>query len=467
MKSRAPLNVAGALLTALAFLMSNAGITLAQTPTPSPAPSPAPTSTAAQFSCRTSDLDDVASVYFGSPSPQEAKASPPIPATAQNYLEKELAGRLEACRSRLSPASRKGACEVAKGEGDNPSELWAHLKFCEALLQPESLKEVTIPWNLAVTATPTPAPGTTARPVPASTPQPVIFVLGVAAPSDTATISKLVSTLAVYLTDGEDESGYRFTDDAIIIPEPTWTTDYYATMCENSESVRGAIIVSLTAAGSGSSDQFYRRRNWAAVEATAAYAQCANRAPSVTWISNIEQQDDQRYTFTPLLPLALLLSLAAMYEEFTPSRTNSTVTTTVFPSPKAIPSTGYQTQQQATNSKTFNGAQFGSVAGGFLGSAITYTNAAAPLSAPTVDQQTWDLLQGLAMKLIGDMNCWQPVPEAIGPPNAADIIGPPRALPGYNPPAGLGKYLSGRASAPFCGEPGTTESIKDLLMGGP
>ena len=467
MKSRTPLRFAGALMIALALLVCNMGAL--PVPAPSPTSAATPLDLGAAFPCRTDDLSDIAAVYFATPAPnQKTSASPPMPSGANNYLQGVLRNRLNTCEKQLDrPGSAPtNACRPDPNE-IKPDQLWAHLRFCEALVKPAALKAVTIPWNLAIVSTPSPSPGTTARPGPTATPQPVIFVLGVAQPSDGPTISKLVSTLAVYLTDGQDEAGYRFSDDAIIVPEPTWTTDYYATMCENSQSVRGAIIVSLTGAGSGASDQFYRRRNWAAVEATAAYAQCANRTPSVVWISNIEQNDSQRYTYTPLLPLSLLLALAAMYEEFTPSRTTSVAQTQLFPAPKAVPSTGYQSQQVTTNSKTLNGAQLGSVAGGFLGSAISYTSASAPLSQTAVDQQTWDILQGLAMKLIGDMNCWQPVPETIGPPSAGDIVGPKRALPGYNPPAGLGKYLSGRSSAPFCGEPGKTETIKDLLTGGP
>jgi hypothetical protein len=411
--------------------------------------------TPASPSCKSSDLTDVVAVYLGTPSPQ-SKASPtppPMPTGVKNYLATELGARLTACQSKLAArgASYKDACTLHGTE--DPRALWTHLQFCEKLLNGSTPQSAIIPWEL-----------TTAPNV-----QPVIFVLSANVnPADAATVSKLISTLAVYLDDGASEAGYQFTNNAILIPEPGWTVENFAAQCTSSPNVQGGIIVNLTASGSGASDELVSRRSWTALEATAAYAQCSNRMPSYVWQSTIEQQEDHHTTITPLVPLALLLSLGAIYEVFAPQRATQTTTKVLYPSPKPIPPTGYTSEIDTANTKTLNGAQLSGVAGAFLGSAIVYTNSYSPLTGqPTVDQQTWNSVQSLAMKLIGDMNCWQPAPEPIGAPNAADIIGPKRALPGYNPPAGLGQYLTGRSSAPFCSEPTKYESIKNVLTGSP
>jgi hypothetical protein len=283
-------------------------------------------------------------------------------------------------------------------------------------------------------------------------------------------INKLISTLAVYLNDGKQETGYRFAGDAVLIPEPGWSPEAYAAQCESSPQVEGAIVLEITAAGSGASDEFIRRRNWTAIEATALYAQCAHKTPSsqgvpsYVWVSDIAKEENHHITLTPLTPLALLLTLGAAYLEFAPSRTNSSASTRVFPNPTPIPSGGRVTQIVTTNATALNASGLGGVAGSFLGSSLTYTNNAAPLTqGPAVDRQTWDTLQSLAIDLMKDMNCWQPAPEPIGTPNARDVVGAARTLPAYNPPAGLGAYSSGEPSAPFCSEPGTSESINDIL----
>lgn len=405
--------------------------------------------------CSTAQLSDVMAIYLTAPTP---RATPmPIPAGTSSYLSKLLRSRLAAC-SRLLGAARAPACRPSGSEYDDPRLLWTQLRFCDGIVNPPAPPaSPVIAWNL---------PGISGA-------QPVIFILGTGA--DPATVGKLVSTLSVYLNAGRDEAGYEFADDAVLVPEPGWTADTYATQCESSPNVEGAIVVNVTASGNGSSDEFISRRNWTAVEANALYAQCyhaagiARGAPSYVWMSGIEQQQSARSTFTPLMPLAMLLTLGAMVEEFTPQRTSTRTSQYVItaPHPTPKPGNGYTSQLTSTNTSTYNSAQIGSVAGGFLSSAITYTNASAPLTPTSVDQQTWNALQQIAMKLIADMNCWQPAPEAIGPPRASDIIGPARSLPSYNPPPGLGAYSVGRPTAPFCAEPGASESVHLVLPSTP
>jgi hypothetical protein len=404
--------------------------------------------------CSTAQMSDIVAAYLATPSP---RATPiPIPG-AESYLAYILRERLSQCSVvlggyralRSNPPSPASACLPSAKEKNDVPRLWAHLKFCESLVHPTVPSSSTIGWQIAPTS------GTGSRHI--------IFVIG-GGGGDAAMLGKLISTLAVYLNDGEMESGYQFAADAILIPEPTWSPEVYATQCTHSPQVEGAIVVEITAAGSGATDEFIRRRNWAAIEATALYAKCVRTAasspgvPTYVWISDIAQSVNQHVTLTPLMPLALVLTLGAAYEEFAPTRQSTTTSTTVFPNPTPIPSGGTVTQIVTTNQTARNASTLSTVAGGFL----TYTNGTAPLtSGPAVDQQTWNTLQSLAMGLVKNMNCWQPAPEPIAP-NARDVVGRPLTLPAYNPPAGLGQFASGAPSAPFCSAPGG-ESINDIL----
>jgi hypothetical protein len=408
--------------------------------------------------CSTAQLGNVIGVYLVTPAP---RATPvPFPSGVKTYLAYVLQHRLTRCAAMLPGHGRhrgsaSAACTPTSNEND-VRHLWTQLEFCVALANRTSDPPGTqaIPWQLPAQA------GTGNRPV--------IFVLGIG--DDKAMVGKLVSTLTVYLNDGREESGYYFDSGAVLVPEPSWSPADYAAQCEGSPNVRGAIVVDITAAGSGAADEFIRRRNWSAIEATALYAACnrstpsSHGSPAYVWVSDIAMKQNQRITLTPLTPLAMLLMLGAAYEEFAPSRTTSTTTTRTLPNPTPIPKSGRVTQISTTNAQTLNAAGLSSVAGSFLGSAISYTNTVAPLTqSPTVDQQTWDTLQSVAIALVRNMNCWQPAPAAIEAPNAQDIVGAARALPAYNPPAGLGAYSSGAPSAPFCSEPAASESIDDIL----
>jgi hypothetical protein len=338
--------------------------------------------------------------------------------------------------------------------------LWTHLQFCTLLVDPPGAKPVGIPWEL-------PSVGGSGY-------QRVIFVLG--SGGDPALLAKLVSTLTVYLNDGRTSAGYHFIDDAVLVPEPAWTTDTYKSQCESSPNVEGAIVVNVTASGNGASDEFVSRRNWTAIEATAMYAQCAHAGPAPSggtpafvWASNIDQVESHHSTFTPLLPLSLLLTLGSIYEEFAPQRATQVTSKKLFAVPTPLPKSGARSEIDTTNTSTINAAQVGSVAAGFLTSSIAYTNSAAPLTqGPSIDQQTWNALQSVAIKLIGDMNCWQAAPEPIGSRSATDVLGPARSLPGYRPPTGLGaSFRAGRPSAPFCSESAFAQSVRIVSPGAP
>jgi hypothetical protein len=382
--------------------------------------------------CTTAQLSNIVAAYTSTPGPHATAV--PLPPKTNGYLASILRQRLDQCTLRLGD-SVKGACTPS---GSDVQILWKQLQLCEALVSPPVPASATIKWELP----PTSGAGS----------QPVIFVVG--AGGDPAMLGKLVSSLTVFL----DQAGYYLADDAALIPEPTWSPDMFAAECAQSSQVEGAIVVQITAAGSGSSDQFVSRKNWSAIEATALYAQCKRSRPSATgiptytWVSSIAKAQNRYITITPLTPLALLLTLGAAYEEFAPARTTSTTTTHVFPVPSPTPPGGYNTQEQTTNAKTINASSLGGVAAGFLASTITYTNSAVPLtSQPTVDQQTWDTLQSVALILVEQMNCWQPSAKATG--TFSDVVGGARQAPSYNPPPGLGGYTFGKPSAPFCEQP--------------
>jgi hypothetical protein len=396
--------------------------------------------------CTTSQLSEIMASYTSRPAP--SATSIPLPSEARSYLGHILSERLKQCSAKLggrsgrtaAPLSPAAACYPAANEND-VSVLWKHLQLCEALVNPPVAASPIIKWQLP----PTSGAGN----------QPIIFVVG--AGGDPAMLGKLVSSLTVFL----DQGGYYLADEAVLIPEPGWSPDIFAAQCAQAPQVEGAIVVQITAAGSGSSDQFVSRKNWSAIEATALYAQCkhghapATGIPTYTWVSSIAKAENHYITITPLTPLALLLTLGAAYEEFAPAKTTSTTTTHVFPVPKSSPPGGYNSQEQTTNAKTINASSLGGVAGGFLASAISYTNTTVPLTQqPTVDQQTWDTLQAVALNLVQQMNCWQPPAHAT--PAFSDVVGGVRRAPSYNPPPGLGGYSFGKPSAPFCEEPNPT-----------
>jgi len=452
-----------ALFAILVLLASGPGAPVSADTPASPAAmqtataSPPPIST---DDCATAQLSDIMAAYTPASS-AGAKATPtppPIPSNASSYLEGVLATRLMRCSEMLGghhphakAPSPGDACWPSDSEKNDVWQLWAHLKFCESLVHPPQKPPTGIAWQIPLASS--------------SGYQPVIFVVGLG--GDPAMAAKLVSTLAVYLNDGKGETGYHFKNNAVLIPEPGWSTDEFAKQCEGSPAVQGAIIVDITATGKGASDEFIRRRNWTAIEATALYATCDNQTPSYVWLSDIVKVESHQITVTPLTPLAALLMLGAAYEVFAPARTTSTGSTNTFPNPSPIPSAGRVTQVVTTNSTTLNASTLTGVATGFFSSSISYTNGVAPLTQePSVDQLTWNALQSVAFELIKDMNCWQPAPGSTGP-QAQDVIGRPRTLPGYNPPAGLGAYNTVAPSAPFCEEPGSSESINDLLRGTP
>jgi hypothetical protein len=404
--------------------------------------------------CKTSDLTDIMAVYMSTPGPRTTPV--PFPPNVRSYLAQKLQARLLKCAALFGAENHDetNACTPAQDEID-PRELWTHLKTCEGLAHPPAgTASTVIKWSL-------PAASGTAG-------QPIIFIVG-GGGGDAAMIQKLTSSLAAYLNDGKANIGFRFANDAVLLPEPTWSPEQFLAQCEKSPQVEGAIVLQITASGSGASDEFIRRRNWTAIEATALYAQCDHKhpgpgSPMYTWASSIQKKEKHYTTLTPLTPLALLLTLGAGYEVFAPSRTSSTQTTTVLPNPTPIPTGGRVSQITTTNSTTLNAASVGSVGASFL----SFTNSTTPLTQQTsVDKLTWDTLQELALQLIKDMNCWQPQPSPKGKPNAADVIGSPRTLPAYSPPTGLSAYSSGRPSAPFCSEPQASESIYDLLPATP
>ena len=400
--------------------------------------------------CSTSQLSDIVAAYTSTPAPHTVAV--PVSKRTNSYLANVIRQRLLKCKSALKDYQ-------SIGNDDSPAEactpvdtvedirvLWEQLQFCVALRNlpfaaPTPAASPSIKWKL---------PSTTG-----SGSQPVIFVMGAA--GDPTMLAKLISTLTHYL----NGTATYIVDDARLIPEPAMSTADFITQCGQSPQVKGAIVVAITAAGSGASDQFFSRKNWSAIEATALYADCERSGPSASgvpayvWASSLAYKSNHYITPTPLTPLAILLTLGAAYEEFAPSRTTSTVTTRVYPTPLPLPTYGRISQVQTTNSQTLNASSLSSVAIGFLGSSITYTNAVAPLTGPpTIDQQTWDTLQDVAAKLVEDMNCWQLPAEALGhAKQLADIEGRPRPAPAYVPPAGLSTYSSGQPSAPFCAEP--------------
>jgi hypothetical protein len=403
--------------------------------------------------CSTAQLSDLMAVYTARPAPH---ATPyPLPPNTRSYVTHVIGARLQECSTKLRAEGGIAAADACLPRDGDVGVLWTQLQLCDALVNPKVPASPGIRWQLP--------------PVVGSQSQPVIFVLG--AGGDAAMLGKLISSLTVYL----DQAGYYLADNAVLIPEPAWSPDAFATQCQSSPQVEGAIVVQITAAGAGSSDLFVSRKSWSAIEATALYARCerdrpaAAGVPTYIWASDIASAQNRYITVTPLTPLALLLTLGAAYEEFAPARTSSTTQTHVYPTPVPTPPGGWISQQMTTNATTVNASTLGGVAASFLASTITYTNSTAPLTQqPTIDQQTWDTLQNVALNLVGQMNCWQPPAKANN--TFKDVVGGARRAPSYNPPPGLNEYAFGKPSAPFCEQPNPAlddhqggESIRDVL----
>ena len=427
---------------------------------------PPSTQTISTSECTTNQLSDVMSVYLSSPAP---KATPvPFPQGASTYLNYVLRNRLAACRVQLgSPASEAGAmpapgsraiaCWPSARELADTRALWTLLNFCASLARPAAGAQGPsgIPWSIPATS------GTGY--------EHVIFVVGLG--GDAAMSAKLISTVTTYLNQAGAARWYHFVNNATFIPEPTWQPPQYADICSNSPNVDGTLIVQITAAGSGTSDRFFSRRNWSAIEATALYQECmgppesAHRSSAYAWASQITPQEGHSNTLTLLTPLALLLTLGSSYEIFAPARGTSVTSSRAFANP-AVPTpppTGRVTSISTTNSTTYNASSLASLSTSFLGSSINYTSAVtSQASVPTVDELTWNTLQSLAIKLMTQMNCWAPGTLPAGAPHVSDVIGSERALPAYNAPPGLGSYSSGKPSAPFCVEPTEAQRIEEL-----
>lgn len=431
-----------------AFLLSLVG---------APMPSSARALTTSQ--CSTAQLSDVMAVYLSTPAPRTAAS--PIPRQANSYLAHILRARLAACRATLgwtssaAPQSGKAAaaCFVPMSDGD-AHELWALLNFCVELANGPALAPAGIPWQ-----------------VPASSgtgDQHIIFVVGLG--GDPAMQGKLISTLTTYLNQAGRARWYHFMNSATFIAEPTWQPDTYATVCASSPNVDGTMVLQITAAGSGSSDRFFTRRNWSAVDATALYAQCSatpRRSPAYVWASDIAPQEGHSNTLTLLTPLALLLTLGSTYEIFEPVKSTTVAQTRIFRNPLSPtpPPGGRLTQTVTSDQTTLNASSLANLSTAFLASSINYTNAVtSPSQLPTVDELTWNTLQSLAIKLMTEMNCWAPGAPPQGAPQLSDVVGSSRTLPAYSAPPGLGSYTTGKPSAPFCKEPSQpdVESIRDI-----
>lgn len=412
--------------------------------------------------CSIGGLGDVMAVYLASPAP---RATPiPVPAGASTYLSYVLRNRLAACRAQLGwpptaahamppPSSRAIACWPSLQELRDTRLLWTLLNFCVSLVKPPSSGGPQgTPWEIPAAS--------------GSGFEHVIFVVGLG--GDQAMQGKLISTLTTYLNQAGASRWYHFVDNATFVPEPTWLPPAYADICSSSPNIDGTLMVQITAAGAGSSDRFFSRRNWSAIEATAIYAQCTgglHRSTAYVWASQITPQEGHSNTLTLLTPLALLLTLGSSYEIFAPARGTSVTSTRVFrnPATPSPPPSGRVTQISTTNSTTYNASSLASLSTSFLGSSINYTsNVTSQSAVPTVDELTWNTLQSLAIKLMTQMNCWAPGPVAQGAPHLRDVIGSERALPAYNAPPGLGSYSSGKPSAPFCAEPAQAQSVQEL-----
>ena len=155
-----------------------------------------------------------------------------MPPNAKSYLVQILRARPSQCAPR--PAARAPPHSPLAPPKETSWGLWRQLQFCETFVHPQQKAPTGIAWKVPLKS--------------GAGNQPVIFVIGI---GDAAMVGRLVSTLVVYLNQGKVEYGYQFANDAVLVPEPSWSPDTFATQCASSPAVQGAILVDVTAAGSG------------------------------------------------------------------------------------------------------------------------------------------------------------------------------------------------------------------------
>ncbi|MEO6991607.1 MAG: hypothetical protein ABI346_10850 [Candidatus Baltobacteraceae bacterium] len=103
----------------------------------------------------------------------------------------------------------------------------------------------------------------------------VLYIIAIGA--DTSARSKIVATLAERL------QKYRLRRNPWIFAEPDWTVGEYIAQCQGQPpSTEGAVLLSIAATASGSSNTFFYSKNWFELDSDAAFITCDPSAMNCT-----------------------------------------------------------------------------------------------------------------------------------------------------------------------------------------
>jgi hypothetical protein len=279
-----------------------------------------------------------------------------------------------------------------------------------------------------------------AKPETSSAPTVIHFKTGraiyvLATGGDQPTRGKLVGSMVIIMGPGTQAQPYDNLDlDNVewLIPEPDWSEADFVQQCKNDqEHTAGAIVIKYIASATATANRLFERTFTTRLDATTVYAECApppSPSPSssvqaragagatassppgaqvaYTWASSSVANGwgtAKQSTILPNLALAAAI-LGTGYATFVPSKTASTVSTHVFPTPLPLPASGATTTVATTSSSTTNASALGNLSTGVLAVQGVLSPASAP-AIPNADYQTWDAAWDVATQLVDQMHC--------------------------------------------------------------
>jgi hypothetical protein len=240
-----------------------------------------------------------------------------------------------------------------------------------------------------------------------------------------------------------------------LLAEPDWGVADYVNACQNySQYTAGALIVQIGEISNTVRSYFIGRANTTEIHANMIYVACTEASPtpaptpipvptptataytggvitttvpgivsvvnwvpaasktspplySLTWQSDEEHEIGRPVKFwTPLPPLAFLMTLVSGYTALAPSRTTSSTMTTAFatPPPWVIPPRqGFVTTRADVAQTVTNASQLNAVASGLLTQSLAYSSSVEQI--PTTDKQTLNAVNAVLDQLLVDLDC--------------------------------------------------------------
>lgn len=193
--------------------------------------------------------------------------------------------------------------------------------------------------------------------VPMRFAQPVILMMAVgSAPAVNAMIANSMARAFQQTTTTKTRA---WTVDSWVTPEPTWSLTDFVAQCknfDNQSNIRGAFIALPASISTGQNNFLgaYQRTHTQVsfdVFFTTCEAAVADGGISMAWQTGVQQAAVFRNSYS-LVPLGLLVSL---YTLLAPTRSASSVTTTVYPTPVPLSPGGTVSLRTTTSTTTANG----------------------------------------------------------------------------------------------------------------